>query len=139
MPTKEVKKSVCFIRLLNGDDLIAEVTKNTARVMEVKNAMVVLNHLEMEEGRQTLVMFPWIPQGIAVGNTAKISQANVLLINEIEPEILDYYEGIVAEAFKKPTITGGTATKASELEANKGKNILSFAEASASKSKKDIH
>jgi hypothetical protein len=136
--TKEVNK-VCFIRLLTGDDLIAEVTKNTAAMMVVKNAMIILNHIEMEEGRQTLVLYPWIPQGIAVGNTAKIRQDNVMLVNEIEPEILDYYKGIVEVAFaSKPRVTSSSAVKGSEIESTKGQNVVSFADA-ASKSKKDLH
>jgi len=135
---KETKTKIYFIRLLTGDDLIAEVVKKTAQTLSVKNAMIILNHIEMEEGRQTLVLYPWIPQGIAIGNTAQIRQENVMLINEIEPEIQDYYEGIVEHAFQKPQLTSSSAKKASELEANKGKNVLSFSDA-ASKVKKDIH
>ncbi len=120
-------KKVCFIRLLSGDDLIAEIIKKTADLFVVKNPMLILNHLEIEEGRQTLVMYPWIPQGIALGNTAEIKIENLVMINDIEPSIQDYYEGMCELAFAtKSKIVGSTATKMSELEENKGKNILAF-------------
>ena len=125
--TKPKPKKVCFIRLLSGDDLIAEVTKKTVDMFVVKNPMLLLNHLEIEEGRQTLVMYPWIPQGIALGNTAEIKSENLVMMNEIEPDIQDYYEGMCEHAFAaKPKTVGSTATKLSELEANKGKNVLTF-------------
>lgn len=112
-----------FIRLLNGDDIIAEVVSATKIKMVIKNPMLILNNLELEEGRQTLIMYPWIPQGIALGNTAEILLKNVLLINEIEPEIKDYYDGIVEHAFaQKPKVVASTAAKASD----KGKNIVEF-------------
>jgi hypothetical protein len=126
---------VHFIRLMNGDDVIAEVVESSKIRVVIKNPMQVLNNIELEEGRQTLILYPWIPQGIALGNTAEIKSVNILLMNEIEPDILDYYNGIVEVAFAtKPKIASSTAVKASE----KGKNIISFSEASL-KSKKDIH
>ena len=139
MATKKTKvKKVLFIRLLTGDDLIAELSKKTVNQLVIKNPMLILNHVEIEEGKQTLVLYPWIPQGIALGNTAEVKVENILLINEIDPEIQDYYEGIVEHAFaSKPKVTSSTAKKASELEESKGKNVISFADASV-KNKKDL-
>lgn len=125
MATKS--KKAYFIRLLNGDDLIAEVVKNTKTGLVVKNPMMIISSIEMEKGKQTLIMFPWIPQGIAVGNVANIRAENIILFNEIEPEIKDYYEGMCLDAFvPKQTVVTSDATKASELQSNFGKNVISF-------------
>jgi hypothetical protein len=129
MTEEAVVKSnkVCFIRLLTGDDLIAEVLKTSPRKITIKNPMLILNNIELEENRQTLVLYPWIPQGIAIGNTADLKTENLILVNEIEPEIKDYYDGIVEIAFAtKPVVTSSTAQKLSELEQNKGSNVVSF-------------
>jgi hypothetical protein len=123
----EKKNKVCFIRLLTGDDLIAEVTKKSITKITIKNPMLILNNVELEENRQTLVLYPWIPQGIAIGNTADVKTENIILINEIEPEIKDYYDGIVELAFAtKPVVTSSTAQKLSDLEQHKGSNVVSF-------------
>jgi hypothetical protein len=130
-----MENKVSFIRLLNGDDLIAEVISATKTLIIIKNPMLIINNIEIEEGRQTLILYPWIPQGIALGNTAEIRVSNILMINEIEPEILDYYKGIVEHAFAtKPKVVSSTTPKASES----GKNVISFTDASL-KNKKDIH
>lgn len=115
--------TVSFIRLLTGDDLLAEIVKSLKTKIVIKNPMLILNNVELEEGRQTLILYPWIPQGIALGNTAEIRISNILLINEIEPEIKDYYDGIVQEAFAvKPAIVSSSANKASDS----GKNVVSI-------------
>ena len=125
---KKVTKKACFIRLLTGDDLIADVMENTEAFLSIQNPMIILNNIEMEEGKSTLVLYPWIPQGIAIGNPAKIKQENIMMVNEIEPEMQDYYQGIVEMAFAtKPRVTNSSSPKASELEANKGKNVVNFA------------
>lgn len=129
------ENKVCFIRLLTGDDLLAEISKQNKINIVIKNPMLILNNVELEEGRQTLILYPWIPQGIALGNTATIRLANILTMNEIEPDILDYYKGIVEVAFAtKPVITSSTQPKASD----KGKNVISFSDA-ALKNKKDLN
>jgi len=131
--TKKIQqdKKVCFIRLVSGDDILAEVTKNTIKTISLKNPMLIINNIEIEEGRQTLILYPFVPQGIALGNTAEIKQQNVLLINEIEADILDYYNGIVEHAYAvKPNIK-----TPSPEELSKGKNIISFSDA---KTKKDL-
>lgn len=121
------ENKVCFIRLLTGDDLIAEVVKQSIKKVSVKNPMLILNNVELEENRQTLVLYPWIPQGIAIGNTADIKSDTIILINEIEPEIKDYYDGICELAFAtKPVVTSSTTPKLSELEEKKGSNVVSF-------------
>ena len=45
-----MENKVNFIRLLNGDDIIAEVVKSTKTNMVVKNPMLILNNVELEEG-----------------------------------------------------------------------------------------
>jgi hypothetical protein len=124
VPKKNKPKKVYFIRLLSGDDLIAEITKKTKLSFIVKNPMLILNQLEIEEGRQTLIMYPWIPQGIALGNTAEIKMDNLLMMNDLEPDIQDYYEGMCEMAFtRKPKAVASSIPKGSDL---KGTNILDF-------------
>jgi hypothetical protein len=136
---KKKKESVAkayFVRLTNGDDLITEITKKTLKLVSIKHPMLLITNVEMEEGRQTLIMYPWIPQGVAVGNIADIKTETIVLLNEIEPEIADHYFGMCQYAFaEKPTAITSSSPKASELEANKGKNVISFG---AAKNKKEL-
>jgi hypothetical protein len=121
MAANKIKK-VCFIRHINGDDLIAEVIKNTTSGITVRNPMMIVSSVEMEKGKQTLVMFPWIPQGIAVGNLANIRPESVVLFNEAEPEIKGYYEEMCLDAFVPKKIS----TVTPEQQKNLDKNVISF-------------
>jgi hypothetical protein len=117
------ENNIYFVRLLTGDDIIAQITDKSKTTYTLKNPMLIINNIELEEGRQTLILYPWIPQGICLGNTLELRIANVLFLNELEPEIIDYYEGIVLDAFAtKPKLTSSMATKASDS----GKNVLNF-------------
>jgi hypothetical protein len=138
MVSKAKKNKICFVRLLNGDDLIGEIPKKTIKSVTIDKPMLILNNIEMDEGKQTLILYPWIPQGICVGNTATLRTEIILFVNDVEPEIVEYYESICSAVFAhKPTITSSTVKKVSELEASKGLNIISFAD--ASKAKKDLN
>jgi hypothetical protein len=117
-----MSSNVSFMRLLNGDDIIAEVVERKKATMIFRNPMVVLNNVELEEGRQTLILYPWIPQGIALANTVELHIKDILLVNEIEPEIKDYYDGIIQSFSQKPKVVSSTTPKAS----NSGKNVISF-------------
>jgi hypothetical protein len=87
--------------------------------------MLILNNIELEEGRQTLILYPYIPQGICLGNTIELKTRDILLTNEIESDIKDYYDGIVEHAFAaKPKAVSSSMPKYSELES--GKNVISF-------------
>ena len=139
MAKKSTTPKICFIRLLTGDDLIAEVLKKTTTQIVLKNPMQVLNHIEVEEGTQTLIMYPWLPQGIAMGNVAEVKNENIVFQSDVDPDILDHYNGIVEVAFAtKPKVTASSARTATQLEESKGKNVISFSD-KLSKSKKDLN
>jgi hypothetical protein len=126
-----------FVRLLNGDDIISEVTNKTKTSLVLKNPMLLINNIELEEGIQTLFLYPWIAQGISLGNEIKLSLSNILFLTDIEPDILEHYNGIVKIAYDtktKPKIVSSDAPKISDI----GKNIINFKDASH-KNKKDIH
>jgi hypothetical protein len=127
-------KKVCFVRLLTGDDLVGEVMKKTAKTVTLKNPMMIINNIEMLEGKQTLILYPWIPQGVSLGESVTIKMEIVVITTDVEPEIIEYYESICEMQFaEKPTVTSSTVTKSSE----KGMNVVSFAD--AQKSKKDLN
>src|ERR1700733_234718 len=103
------ERNVCFIRLLTGDDLIAVIKKKTVKTLEIENPMLILNNIEMDEGKQTLILYPWIPQGVCVGNTTTLKTDITVFINALEPEIIEYYDSICDLVFSaKPVITSST-------------------------------
>ena len=128
--TRKAKKKeleIKFIRLRNGDDMIGEITKKTARNYEIKNPMTILTDVDIDSQRQTMIMYPWLPQGIVTGFKANIDKDDVLTIQDIDAEIMDYYIGLCMKSIGTKTIPLTSDTlKASELLQEGEKKILLF-------------
>lgn len=133
---KKVKK-IMFLRLANGDDVISTVTKKTKTTVTLDNPMMIINDVQMDEGKQTMVLFAWLPQGIVIGNDVTLDLDLVVFMKPVEAEIIDYYEGMCVQFDTKPVVTASSSKKASQLEAQKGLNVVSFSD--AVKNKKDLN
>ena len=120
--TPEVK----FIRLKVGEDIVTEVyDAGPDWCYSVNNPMMVVADLDIDQGRQTLIMYPWLPQGVVANNIAYIKKEDVMLISDVDPEIMDYYFGICAQIFTgKLRVKNSNSYKASDLAANK--NVVEF-------------
>lgn len=86
-----------FLRLVTGDDVIGEVLFKNKNTFTLKNPMRVIIDADLDMGRQTIYMHNWLPQGVSLGNSCELSTKNILFISEVEPDILDYYNGVVFE------------------------------------------
>lgn len=86
-----------FLRLSNNDDVIAEVKDLGDGNFSIENAMRVVIDADLDMGRQTIYMHNWMPQGVVLGNKCKINSKDILFHGEVEPDILDYYRGVVFE------------------------------------------
>ena len=117
---------VKFLRLKVGDDIVAEwVGMSDENHYTLKNPMMVVADLDIEQGRQTLVMYPWLPQGVVANNEVNINVMDVMFMDDVDPEIIDYYHGICTQVFSgKLKVRSSNSYKASELAANK--NVVEF-------------
>lgn len=117
---------VKFLRLKVGEDIVTEMYEaGDDWCYSLNNPMMVIADLDIEQGRQTLIMYPWLPQGVVANNLAYIKKEDVMLIQDVDPEIIDYYHGICAQVFSgKLKIKSSNSMKLSELSENK--NVVSF-------------
>lgn len=125
---------VKFFRLSNNDDVIAEIRDLGDSNYSMENAMRVVVDADLDAGRQTIYMHNWMPQGVVLGNKCKINAKDILFVGEVEPDILDYYRGVVFEMLedrgtfkrvdsekKKKKEDDGTVTKVISFPLNKNK------------------
>jgi hypothetical protein len=123
-----------FFRLSNNDDVIADVRDLGDGNYTMENAMRVVVDADLDAGRQTIYMHNWMPQGVVLGNKCKINSKDILFSGEVEPDILDYYRGVVFEMLedrgpfkrvddekKKKKENEGTSTKIITFPTNKNK------------------
>ena len=123
-----------FFRLSNNDDVIADVRDLGDGNYTMENAMRVVVDADLDAGRQTIYMHNWMHQGVVLGNKCKINSKDILFSGEVEPDILDYYRGVVFEMLedrgtfkrvdaekKKKKEGDDTSTKVITFPSNKNK------------------
>ena len=86
--------SIKFIRLNNGDDIIGEIISNNKTHIEIQNTMSVMVDMSIEEGCQTVIIFPWLPKGVVKENMskAKVKLSDIVIITEVEDKIVTHYQ-----------------------------------------------
>jgi hypothetical protein len=121
--TKETK--VKFLRLSNGEDIIAVIKGSTRSTFLVENPMRVIVDADLDAGRQTIYMHNWMPQGIAKDNGCNLNLKDIIFTAEVEEDIIDYYKGVVFEMIEDRG-TYKRTDKKEKVFSNNNSKIITF-------------
>jgi hypothetical protein len=119
--TEETK--VKFLRLSNGEDIIAVIKGSTKSTFLIENPMRVIVDADLDAGRQTIYMHNWMPQGIAKDNGCNLNLKDIIFTAEVEEDIIDYYKGVVFEMIEDRGTYKRTDKKEKVLSNNNSKVI----------------
>ncbi|CAB4124353.1 hypothetical protein UFOVP49_191 [uncultured Caudovirales phage] len=89
--------NIKYFKLSNGEDILAVVQEVLDDKIVLLNPMKVLIDSDLDNGKQTIYMHSWIPQGIASGNVCSMNSREVIFTTEVEKEIASYYIEMVTE------------------------------------------
>jgi hypothetical protein len=121
--TKTEETKVKFLRLSNGEDIIAVIKSSTKSTFLVENPMRVIVDADLDAGRQTIYMHNWMPQGIAKDNGCNLNLKDIIFTAEVEEDIIDYYKGVVFEMIEDRGTYKRTDKKEKVLSNNNSKVI----------------
>jgi hypothetical protein len=121
--TEETK--VKFLRLSNGEDIIAVIKSSTKSTFLVENPMRVIVDADLDAGRQTIYMHNWMPQGIAKDNGCNLNLKDIIFTAEVEEDIIDYYKGVVFEMIEDRG-TYKRTDKKEKVFSNNNSKIITF-------------
>ena len=123
--TKTEETKVKFLRLSNGEDIIAAIKSSTNSTFLVENPMRVIVDADLDAGRQTIYMHNWMPQGIAKDNGCNINIKDIIFTAEVEEDIMDYYRGVVFEMIEDRGTYKRTDKKEKVLS-NENSKVITF-------------
>jgi hypothetical protein len=121
--TKTEETKVKFLRLSNGEDIIAVIKGSTRSSFLVENPMRVIVDADLDAGKQTIYMHNWMPQGIAKDNGCNLNLKDIIFTAEVEEDIIDYYKGVVFEMIEDRGTYKRTDKKEKVLSNNNSKVI----------------
>jgi len=121
--TEETK--VKFLRLSNGEDIIAVIKGSTKSTFLIENPMRVIVDADLDAGRQTIYMHNWMPQGIAKDNGCSLNLKDIIFTAEVEEDIIDYYKGVVFEMIEDRG-TYKRTDKKEKVFSNNNSKIITF-------------
>ena len=123
--TKTEETKVKFLRLSNGEDIIAAIKSSTKSTFLVENPMRVIVDTDLDAGRQTIYMHNWMPQGIAKDNGCNLNLKDIIFTAEVEEDIIDYYKGVVFEMIEDRG-TYKRTDKKEKLFSNNNSKVITF-------------
>lgn len=132
--TEEIK----FLKLRNGEDLVAKVTADGDTLVLKRPVAIMIENI-YEEGRQLLNVREWLPPTVVLSDTATIPSCEVIATLEINPEFVEQYEEICEMFFdNKPVIKKKTKAKSLSSD-DKVVSILEALTGMNEKKDKPIH
>ena len=120
------KHEVRFIRFTSGRDIITEVVSETKTTIVLKSAMELLTEVDVEAGKQSLIMYPWFPHGVLVLNEAKLNKKDILFMSPIEKDIQQYYVDECLEIFGDNQVMVDAHVAGAKRSPSSNSNILEF-------------
>lgn len=127
---------VAFLRLVTGDDVVAVIEQEDDFFITLKDPYIMITDMDVEELKQTVYMYPWIPQGIAKDTAITLDTELIIFRTTLHEDVKDHYLGIVLEnSSTKVSIKDSNSKKLSEMNSEDKKNVVSFK--SSTKTKKD--
>jgi predicted transcriptional regulator len=91
-------KDIKIMRLVTGEDIIAECEETEDGKWILHNPMVVICRNSM--GQRVMMMAPWLPLELIELNSAMIYADDVITIMSPKQEMIEYYDNLVDETEK---------------------------------------
>lgn len=94
MPTRSNSKvkDIRFIRLTNGEDIVAEVLDVANGIIVVNNPLKVLYTPSMNTGYLSISLMQWVFTRISKQQTFDMNLTNVLIMTDAEDALKSHYE-----------------------------------------------
>lgn len=122
-----------FIRLANGDDVVANIDEETDTTITISNPLVVEVETFIDEGKQLLFMKEYLPQSIVAQKHITIDKE--MLLSPPMPIVESFIEQYTSASdyFYNPK------EKKAEKRQTKGEKVVSLLEAMVEKKDKPVH
>jgi hypothetical protein len=125
------EKNVKFIKLNNGEDLIAEIEDSNDTQFMFKNPMKIIVDTDLETSKQIIFLHPWLPSGVVPPTSIKLPSNVVFLITEVLDDVREYYINMVSEVEMSEMIKKKQKRKKKKIvtsESLETDNVLDFSE-----------
>jgi hypothetical protein len=123
------EKNVKFIKLNNGEDLIAEIEDSNDTQFMFKNPMKIIVDTDLETSKQIIFLHPWLPSGVVPPTSIKLPSNVVFLITEVLDDVREYYINMVSEVEMSEMIKKKQKRKKKKIvtsESLETDNVLDF-------------
>jgi hypothetical protein len=125
------EKNVKFIKLNNGEDLIAEIEDSNEMQFTFKNPMKIIVDTDLETSKQIIFLHPWLPSGVVQMNSINLPSNVVFLTTEVLDDVRDYYVNMVSEVEMSEMIKKKQKRKKKKVASSEPletDNVLDFSE-----------
>jgi hypothetical protein len=116
-------KNVRLIRLGNDDDVISEYVEE-GEFYRLINPMNLIIEADIQNQKQNIYMYSWLPQGVIKDKTALVRKDIVICICELEEDIVEHYCGAVFDINDSPRQKVESKKKIEHLDNDK--KVISF-------------
>jgi hypothetical protein len=93
--TKSNSSDIQFIRLTNGEDIIAEIIDISYGKVTVSNPLKVVYSTSMKPGYLTMSLMQWVFLRLSKNQTFTMDETNILIQSEPEDALLNHYHSSV--------------------------------------------
>lgn len=90
--TKSNLSDIRFIRLVTGEDIVAEVTDVSNGKLLMNNPLKIVYTPSLQTGFLTISLMQWIFTRISKNQTFDMDLHNVLIMTQAEEQLKDHYE-----------------------------------------------
>ncbi len=98
------KKNIKFVKLNNGEDLIAEIsTENELEYMFI-HPMKIIVDTDLESSKQIIFLHPWLPTGVVQQKGIQLHASVIFLITDVQDDVREYYTNMVTEVEMSETL-----------------------------------
>ena len=123
------KRNVKFIKLNNGEDLIAEIEDSNESQFVFKNPMKIIVDTDLETSKQIIFLHPWLPSGVVQVNSINLPSNVIFLTTEVLDDVREYYINMVSEVEMSEMIKKKQKRKKKKIgtsESLETDNVLDF-------------
>lgn len=93
--TKSNSSSIQFIRLTNGEDIIADIVDVSYGKVTISNPLKVVYSTSMRPGYLTMSLMQWVFLRLSKNQTFTMDESNILIQSEPDSAFLEHYNSSV--------------------------------------------
>lgn len=125
------EKHIRYVKLNNGEDLIAEIATENELEYTFTNPMKIVVDTDFNTQRQIIFLHPWLPTSVVKNNTVHVHSSFIFFATEVLQDVEEYYVNMIAEIEMSEKIKTTTQKKRKSKKNPPKKiedNILNFSE-----------